>query len=323
MRSSGGDADVFDFLSRVAALDRAMIPRLAGLLCVLACAELGAADLVFAEKSEWEVVSGGHQFAEGMAWDREGHFYFTDVPRGQLLKIDRHTGAKTILDGATGRANGIALGPDGRLYGCASGEKRIYAWNTSTGEKVMVAEGTQSNDIVVLRDGTIFYTEPAAMLVWRLAPGTFAREVGVKLGWKPNGITVSPDEKTLFVAEFDSDTIHGFALTGSKATNEGKPAYKLGVPADGWGKLDGMLVLSDGRLVSGTALGTQIAQPVGAQASGPLLVVIPSPGGRPRCNYVRISPDGAWLYSAYATDLLRRRLRPEFAGEMTAARAAR
>jgi streptogramin lyase len=128
-----------------------------------------------------------------MAWDRDGHFYFTDVPRAQLFKIDAKTGEKTLVDGATGRANGIAFGADGRLYGCASGEKRIYAWDTKIGQKVAVAEGTLSNDIVALRDGTLFYTEPAAMLVWRLAPGTFAREVAVKLAWKPN-LTTQVDE---------------------------------------------------------------------------------------------------------------------------------
>lgn len=289
-----------------------MIPRLAFVL-LAAPASLVAADLIFAEKSEWQVVSNGHQFAEGMAWDRDGHFYFTDVPRAQLFKVDRDSGAKVLVDEATGRANGIAFGPDGRLYGCASADRCIYAWNTKTWQKVAVAQGTQSNDIVVLRDGTIFYTEPAAMLVWRLAAGTHSREVGVQLAWKPNGITVSPDEKTLLVAEFDSDTIHGYSIgADTKVSGNARPAYKLGVPSDGWGKLDGMMVLADGRLLSGTASGTQIARPVGAPADGLSLIVIPSPGGRPRCNYARISPDGAWLYTAYAVDLLRRRLRPEF-----------
>jgi hypothetical protein len=78
------------------------------------------------------------------------------------------------------------------------------------------------------------------------------------------------------------------------------------------GKLDGMIVLASGRLLSGTALGTQIAPPIGAPAGAAPLVVIPSPQGRARCNYARISPDRAWLYTAYAVDLLRRRLRPEF-----------
>lgn len=282
------------------------------LLCLLPSL-LSAADRVFAEGSEWEVVSGGHQFAEGMAWDREGHFYFTDVPRGQLFKVDRDSGAKTLLDGATGRANGIAFGPDGRLYGCASGAKCIYAWDPKTWQKVAVTEGTPSNDIAVLRDGTIFFTDPGAMRVWRLAPGTFAREVGAQLAWKPNGIALSRDEKSLLVAEFDSGTVHGLAIGGdTRVAGEARPAYQLGVPSDGMGKLDGMVVLASGRLLSGTALGTQIAPPVSAEAGRAPLIVIPSPQGRPRCNYARISPDRAWLYTAYAADLLRRRLRPDF-----------
>ena len=275
---------------------------------------LSAADLVFAEGSDWEVVSTGHQFAEGMAWDTEGHFYFTDVRAGELFKVDRNSGATTLIDGATGRANGIAFGPDGRLYGCASGDKCIYAWDTKTWQKVKVAEGTQSNDIVILRDGTIFYTEPGTRLVWRLAAGTFAREVGVKLAFGPNGIAVSLDQKTLLVAEFSSNTIHGFSIgANSEINGADHPAYFLGVPSDTVGRLDGMVVLADGRLLSGTALGTQIAPPVSSAAGSAPLIVIPSPQGRSRNNYVRISPDNAWIYTAYAVDILRRRLRPDFA----------
>jgi sugar lactone lactonase YvrE len=293
-----------------------MTPRAALLLLFLPLS-LSAADLVFAEKSEWEVVSEGHQFAEGMAWDRDGHFYFTDVPRSQLFKVDRDSGAKSLVDGATGRANGIAFGPDGRLYGCASADRCIYVWETKTWQKTAVTQGTPSNDLVVLHDGTIFYTEPAAMTVWRLAPGTFAREVGAKLTWKPNGIAVSPDEKTLLVAEFDSDTIHGFTLNeSSSVTGAARAAFKLAVPSDGMGKLDGMMVLADGRLLSGTALGTQIARAAGAPAEVMSLIVIPPPAGRARCNYARISPDGAWLYTAYAVDVLRRRLQPAFAASV-------
>jgi sugar lactone lactonase YvrE len=274
---------------------------------------LSAADMVFAQGSDWEVVSSGHQFAEGMAWDAAGDFYLTDVPRGQLFKVDRNSGARTLIDGATGRANGIAFGPDGRLYGCASGDRCIYAWNPGTWQKVAVTQGTPSNDIAILRDGTIFYTDPNASSVWRLAAGTFEREVGAKLAWKPNGIAVSLDQKTLLVAEFDSDAIHGFPIgSDSKLTGADRVVYRLGVPSDGMGKLDGMMVLADGRLLSGTALGTQIAPPIAAPAGSARLIIVPSPQGRARSNYARISPDGTWLYTAYAVDVLRRRLRPNF-----------
>ena len=138
---------------------------------------LNAEDLVFADGSEWEVVSKGHQFAEGMAWDADGHFYFTDVPRNQIFRVDKNTGKKTLFDGASGRTNGIAFGPNGRLYGCASGDKAINAWDVKTGEKTAVNTGTLSNDIAILNDGTIFYTDPNSKLVWRLAAGSFDRNL--------------------------------------------------------------------------------------------------------------------------------------------------
>jgi gluconolactonase len=273
---------------------------------------LPAADLVFAEGADWEVVSQGHQFAEGMAWDKDGHFYFTDVFRSQLFKVDRNSGEKTLIDGATGQANGLAFGPDGRLYGCAGGDQCIYAWDPRTWQKVKISEGTVPNDIVILPDGTIYYTELRARFVWRLAAGTFKREVGLELGWRPNGIALARDQKTLLVAEFDGDTVQGYPLdSDSRIAGAARPAYKLGVPSDGMGRLDGMVALADGRLLIGTALGTQIAAPIHAPAAAAPLIITPSPDGRPRCNYLRISPDGAWLYAAYAADLLRRRIRPE------------
>lgn len=270
---------------------------------------LHSQDLVFAEGSEWEIVSEGHQFAEGMAWDAEGHFYFTDVPRNQLFKVDKDTGEKRMISDQTGRANGIAFGPDGRLYGCSSGDNAINAWDPKTWEKTAVNEGTLSNDIAILDDGTIFYTDPNSKLVWRLASRSRGRNIAATLPWKPNGITLSLDQKTLLVAEFDSDTIHGFHIgDDSKLTGTSFPAYKLGMPSDKLGRLDGMEVLADGRLLSGTALGTQIAPPVHAGSRAQPLIIIPSPDGRPRCNYARISPDNKWLYAAYAKDLLRRQI---------------
>ena len=279
---------------------------------VLFAAPAPPPDLIFAEKSDWETVSTGHRFAEGMAWDVDGHFYFTDVPAAQLFKIDRTSGEKTLVDGTSGRANGIAFGPDGRLYGCASADRCIYAWDPKTWRKTKIAEGTGSNDLAILRDGTIFYTEPGTRTVWRLAARTFAREVGVKLNWEPNGIALSRDQKTLLVAEFQADRIHGFALgADAKASDVDRVAYRVAIPPDGVGRLDGMLMLADGRLLIGTTLGTQIAPPLSAVGSA-RHHVIPSPHGRPRNNYVRLSPDGAWMYTAYAADVLRRRLRPDF-----------
>jgi len=269
-------------------------------------------DLIFEEGSEWELISDGHQFAEGMAWDQEGHFYFTDVPRALLFKVDTQTGEKTLLDDNTGQANGIAFGPDGRLYGCARGASKIYAWDPLTWGKVPVARGPDSNDIAILDNGTIFFSDPAERAVWRvdLVSGELSKVLNS--GWAPNGMSVSLDQRTLLVAEFNSSRIHGYTI-GRDSSLKGRHriAYRLGIPSNGLGRLDGMQPLSGDRFLIGTALGIQIVFPAGKEGSGPLMLV-PSPDGRPRCNYARISPDGMWLYAAFAKDILRRRVKKDF-----------
>lgn len=291
---------------------RILTPSQIGLVSLLLFPSAHAQDLIFQDGSEWELVSDGHQFAEGMAWDKEGHFYFTDVPRAQLFKVDANTGENVLLDDNTGRANGIAFGPDGRLYGCASGARTIYAWDPLTWGKVPVARGPASNDIAILDDGTIFFSDPAERAVWRvdLASGDLSKALDT--GWAPNGMSLLLDQRTLLVAEFNSSRIHGYDIgRDSVLTGRHRIAYRLGIPSNGLGRLDGMQPLSGDRLLSGTALGIQVAYPAGKEGSGPLIVV-PSPDGRPRCNYARISPDGVWLYAAFAKDILRRKVNEDF-----------
>ena len=146
-----------------------------------------ADDHIFADGSDWEVVSSGHQFAEGMAWDEDGHFYFTDVPRLQLFKVDKDSGIKTLVDAQSGRTNGIAFGPDGKLYGCSSKDEGINVWNPNTWEKETLAKGTPSNDIAILDDGTIFFTDPNNKSVWRIDANSRERTLAASLAWKPNG----------------------------------------------------------------------------------------------------------------------------------------
>ena len=157
-----------------------------------------------------------------------------------------------------------------------------------------------------------FFSDPAERAVWRvdLVSGELSKVLDT--GWAPNGMSLSLDQRTLLVAEFNSSRIHGYTIGSESAlTGRHRIAYRLGIPSNGLGRLDGMQPLSGDRLLSGTALGIQVAFPAGKEGSGPLIVV-PPPDGRPRCNYARISPDGAWLYAAFAKDILRRRVKKDF-----------
>lgn len=256
---------------------------------------------------ELEVISDGHQFAEGMAFDAEGNFYFTDVPAGKLFKVDKN-GKKNLIDGNTGKTNGIALGPDGKLYGCAAGVMAIHQWDLQTGKRVAIAKGAFSNDIVITKQGRIYFTDPKTSAVWSVSPAPdYKLTKAAQLEWKPNGIGLHPKEDGLMVAEFFSDTVHRFPIARDGSLGQSRPYYQIPVPRtgkdSGKGYLDGMVVLPSNKLMIGTVMGIQLIDSMEANTEWGLM--IPPFGERPRCNYVRLSPDAKWLYAAFKNDLVR------------------
>jgi gluconolactonase len=89
--------------------------------------------------SDWQVVSQGHKFTEGPAVDRNGNVFFTDIPNNRIHKIDS-SGNVTVFKEDSGGANGLMFGPDGRLYTCQNGRKRIVAYSPD-GTEAAIAEG--------------------------------------------------------------------------------------------------------------------------------------------------------------------------------------
>ncbi|MDQ6663221.1 MAG: hypothetical protein M3Z23_02375, partial [Acidobacteriota bacterium] len=73
---------------------------------------------------EWEVASSGHKFTEGPAVNREGNVFFSDVPNNGIHKI-AVDGKVTVFKDNSGGANGLMFDPEGRLYACQKGSKRI------------------------------------------------------------------------------------------------------------------------------------------------------------------------------------------------------
>src|SRR5207247_4137859 len=86
---------------------------------------------------DWEMVSQGHKFTEGPAVDRQGNVFFTDIPNNRIHRIEHATGRVTVFKEDTGGANGLMFGPDGRLYACQSGRKRIVAYSPDGTESVI------------------------------------------------------------------------------------------------------------------------------------------------------------------------------------------
>ena len=254
------------------------------------------------EGSEWELVSSGHQWAEGLAVTEDGTLYFTDVPASKLYSLTPE-GKQTLLIQDTGEANGIALGPDGKLYGASSKAKQIRAWDLKTMQMEVVSEGTNSNDLVVRNDGTIYYTDPAAGKIWMIDGKTRQRRE-VDSFRDCNGIALSADQTQLFVAHFPGRFIYAFTIADDGSLQNKQPYFHMEVPTnDPLGRLDGMCVSTDGWLVSATEAGVQICdQP------GRVHLIMTLPYGSKRPCYARFGgSDNTTLYVANVDKIWKRK----------------
>lgn len=253
--------------------------------------------------AKWEVVSDGHGWAEGLAATADGTLFFTDVPASKLYKI-APDGTKSLVDGDTGKTNGLAVGPDGLIYGAAAGAKEIRVWDPATGKRETIASGTHSNDIVVHHEGHVYYTDPQAGKVWHLAPGTRERREADPKFPTCNGISLSTDQGQLFVADFSGRYVYSYRIEADGSLSHKLPYFHAQLPADGGhSHLDGMCVNTDGNLLVATSAGIQIFDP-----RGRILIVLPRPRHEDaRTNYVTFGgPDHKTLYVATARTIYKR-----------------
>jgi gluconolactonase len=155
---------------------------------------------------EYQTVSLEY-YTEGPAMDNDGNVYCTTLTGGEILKIDRTGnssiwGRSTCPNGQVILANGDHLVCDSRLatiirYGSTGIRQGNEIDQTCNGKKIFVP-----NDLVVDRDEGIYFTDSIrndGKVCYRSKDG---REyiVAVDLDY-PNGLALSWDEKTLFVAE--------------------------------------------------------------------------------------------------------------------------
>ena len=204
-----------------------------------------------------EKVSAGHVFTEGPVWSREGFLIFSDIPSNKLLKITPGEGTGVFRNDSNG-ANGNALDAQGRLYTCESHSRRVVR-SDKKGKIEVLAERWQGkrlnapNDIVVRKDGHVYFTDPA------FGNQADARELdfyGVyhishkgdldviaKPKGRPNGIALSPNGHILYVANSDERNVRAYDLDrAGDASNERVVVSNIeGVP-------DGMRVDEKGNL---------------------------------------------------------------------------
>jgi sugar lactone lactonase YvrE len=235
---------------------------------------------------DWQLVPGNYSFSDGPAANAKGEVFFNTT----ILYHNNTRTNKTCqigLDGKlthfladTKRASGQAFGPDGRLYAVGMGDDKVFAYDPS-GKANVIAEGFSGNDIVVAHNGNIYVTDPsggksnAPSKVWLVKPNGEKQVVDTGLRYA-NGITLSPDQAFLQVADSRSHWIYSYLIQP-----DGTLAFKqrygwIHVPdnEDDTGA-DGLRVDQDGRLYVATRMGIQVCdQP------GRVQCILPTPNGK-------------------------------------------
>ena len=216
---------------------------------------------IIAGDSQWEKVSEGHQFTEGPAVDRDGNLYFSDVRASKIFRVI--DGKVSLFKDDTANSNGLMFGPDGKLYACENGRRRIVAYDVQTGVATPVATDVTSNDLVINARGEIWFTDPTAKKVWYLAPGGEKRVVHEGLEF-PNGIMLSPDQSLLTVADSRSKWVWSFQIGSDGELRNGQPFYRLETnDMSSATSADGMTMDTEGYLWVTTNIGLQICDQPG------------------------------------------------------------
>lgn len=163
---------------------------------------------------------------EGPAAGPDGSIYFTDMPfgedQGMILKFDPRSKGVTVFTDRAGKSNGLAFLADGSMVSCDGadgGGRRLIWWDLATGqgktlvEKVSDKRFNSPNDLCVDVRGNIYFTDPRyggtepreldREAVYRLGPDGKVIEITREVE-KPNGIVLSPDQRTLYVGDHNN-----------------------------------------------------------------------------------------------------------------------
>jgi gluconolactonase len=225
-----------------------------------------------------EKLAGNFKFTEGPVWIHAGYLLFSDIPANAIMKWTPAGEVSVFLkpsgftgtgapEGALVGSNGLTLDHQGRLIICQHGDRQVVRREKNGSLSVLAAkyEGKRlnsPNDVVVKKDGSIWFTDPPYGLpkqdddpakelkfsgVYRLAGGKL-RLVYQDLA-RPNGIAFSPDEKVLYVGNSDQakkiwmrfDVKTDGSISGGKlfydVTSETAPGVPDGMKVDTKGNL--------------------------------------------------------------------------------------
>ncbi|MFC4292694.1 SMP-30/gluconolactonase/LRE family protein [Sphingorhabdus arenilitoris] len=251
-------------------------------------------------RSKLAKLADGFWWSEGPVWDRvRQRLYFSDVPQNTVFSWNKRDGLQTWLkpsglpDGAdpapfdSAGINGMWIMADGSLLAASHGKRAVTKIDIDRKAETILTGAysgkkyNSPNDLVEAADGSIYFTDPPYGLkgqdsspdkeqahngVYRLAKDGAVTLIDASLT-RPNGVALSPDQKTLYVAQSDPDKqilkSYNIGANGSVSDNglffDAQPL----AGADAPGLPDGMCVAQSGHIFATGPGGVLILSPQG------------------------------------------------------------
>jgi gluconolactonase len=198
-------------------------------LLLASCADKSPAPAVTSAPEPEVSVATIVAFTEGPAQGPDGMMYFTDVTNNRILRLNPQTRKHEVFRADSNRANGLLFDAEGRLIACEGSDTehdnpRVTRTDLKTGKMEAIATQFEGktfngpNDVTIDAKGRLYFTDPAPDATSQApakprnatgTPGVYRIDTDGKITrlltapateW-PNGLVVSPDDKTLYLIE--------------------------------------------------------------------------------------------------------------------------
>lgn len=234
-----------------------------------------------------ELVGDGFESVEGPLPQADGGLLFTNNRMNRIQRVAPEGTVSVWYEGAGG-VNALTPMPSGEIAATLTEAHAVAIVKPGVSPRILVdaIDGrpfSRPNDVVANRHGDLYFSDMAAPTasagaappssVYRLAAGGALSRVTDEIA-RPNGVALSPDERTLYVANTAGEWLYAFELDRDGRAGKRREFAKLALPppapaapgtaaaAAGSGA-DGIAVDGKGRLFVATTLGVQVFSPKG------------------------------------------------------------
>lgn len=231
-----------------------------------------------------QLVKDGFEAVEGPMRDSDGSVLFTNNQTGQILRVAADGSVSTWYEAPIG-ANALTRNMKGEIVATLQKSLAIAVVRPGSEPRVLAGdfEGkpfNRPNDLVADKRGNIYFTDSVPLgatgtpaipsALYQIKADGKLVQVATDIP-RPNGVALSPDERTLYVANTAGEWVFAYALdaqgTPGVRRDHAKlviPAAQPGAPPTSGSGADGLAVDVDGRLYVASTAGVQVFSPTGS-----------------------------------------------------------